>query len=253
MTLPLIIMLLDRELPRISGRPVIENDYNLTLQLGYKPNSQFTGRAKALESLHRLLTNSNVEKRLQATTVVVLGIGGVGKTQCVRQYAYRYCSQYTSISWINGTSLETTYAGFHELARRLIRHYSTVNKASIPPYTNLAQHLGIPGLIDGDGEVSFNHKTRSSVVEAVKNWFSAANNNRWLVIFDNVDDLESFDIGDFLPTAAENGKILMTSRRRECSRFGEELELDVMEKLESIELLQCSCKRTFTAQGKIGS
>ena len=90
------------------------------------------------------------------------------------------------------------------------------------------------------------------MVEAVKGWYSLEKNKGWLVIFDNVDDLESFDVGEFFPTAAANGNILITTRRRECTRFGVELELDVMQKLESIELLQRSCKREqeFTGQGR---
>lgn len=243
----------DRESARTLARSSIQDDYRLALQLGYKPNSLFTGREEMLKSLHLLLTISSMETNGPvATTVVLLGIGGVGKTQLARQYAYTYCAHHTSISWINGTSLETTYTSFHELARRLVRHYAARNKALIPPYTNLAQHLGMPGLIDGDGQIIVSYKTRGVVVEAVKDWFSSPNNTGWLVIFDNVDDLDSFNIGEFFPTAAVNGKILITTRRRECTRFGEELELDVMQKLESIELLQRSCKRkqAFTGQGK---
>ena len=96
----------DRESARTLAHSSIEDDYRLTLQLGYKPNSHFTGRVEMLESLHRLLTMSSVETNgPEATTVVLLGIGGVGKTQLDRQYAYTYCAHHTSISWINGTSL----------------------------------------------------------------------------------------------------------------------------------------------------
>ena len=246
----------DHESAHTIARSVIEDNYCLALQLKYKPNSLFIGREEMLDSLHRLLKDTSPEtSTVPAAIVVLLGIGGVGKTHFARQYSYKFCSGYTSISWINGTSLETTYAGFHDLARRLVRHYGASNKALIPPYTNLAQHLGMPGLIDGDGQIAFNPKTRSLVVEAVKDWFSSPKNMGWLLIFDNVDDLDSFNIGDFFPTAAANGKMLITTRRRECTRFGEELELDVMQKHEGIELLQRSCKRkqAFTGQGKINT
>ena len=244
---------LDRDPACAAAHPLIKDDYCLTLELGCKRNLHFTGRKDVLHTLHKMFINPSIgTNRPQATTVVLLGIGGVGKTQCARQYAYTHGSQYTSINWINATNLETTYASFHELARRLVRHYATRNKASIPPFIKLAQHLGIPGLIDGNGQISFIHETRKAVVEAVKEWYSSENNQGWLLIFDNVDDLESFDIGEFFPTAAANSSILITTRRRECTRFGEELELDVMQKLESIELLQRSCKRKhpFTGQGE---
>lgn len=237
-----------------AGGSLIKDNYQIGLHLKYKPNSFFTGREQMLNSLHEQLKDSNVEGGTSPTSVVVLiGTGGVGKTQLARQYAYQHSSLYSSISWISGTSLETAYEGFHEIAQRVVRHYAAENKGTIPPYTNLAQHLGMPGLIDGEGRISPDHVHRSVVVEAVKSWLAAPQNADWLLIFDNVDDLDSFNIGDFLPTTVANGNILITTRRRECTRFGTELELKVMVELESIELLRRSCQRkqAFTRQGKI--
>lgn len=230
----------------------IEDDYRLVLQLGYRQNPHFTGREVILNALHIALTTSMAGVgRESPTAVVLLGIGGVGKTQLARQYAYRYSSNHTSISWINGMSIETIYASFLELAQRIIPHYVSRNKAAIPPFSNLAQHLGMHNLIDIDGQIIFTHKTRQPIVEAIKTWFSLHGNNGWLMIFDNVDDLDSFSIGDFFPATAENGRILITTRRRECTRFGDELELDVLEERESINLLQRSCqyKQPFKDKG----
>ena len=237
-----------------AGGSLIKDNYHLGLHLKYKPNSIFTGREEMLKSLHEQLKGSNVDGDTLSTSIVVLiGMGGVGKTQLARQYAYQHSSLYTSIIWISGMSLETVYEGFHEIAQRVVRHYAAENKGTTPPYTNLAQHLGMLGLIDGEGRISPKHVHRSLVVEAVKSWLAAPQNADWLVIFDNVDDLDSFDIGEFLPTTVANGKILITTRRRECTRFGTGLELKVMVELENIELLRRSCQRkqAFTSQGKI--
>lgn len=231
----------------------IKDDYRLPLQLGYKQNSHFTGRERILTSLHEALTSSRMESEDESpAAVVLLGTGGVGKTQLARQYAYKHSSDHTSIAWINSMSVGTIYASFLELARRIIPHYASRNRALVPPYNNLAQHLGMPNLINADGQVNFTHETRHIVVEAVKGWFSLPGNTGWLIIFDNVDDLDSVSIGDFFPTAAENGRILITTRRRECTRFGNELELDVLEECESIKLLQRSCqhKQCFQEEGK---
>ena len=35
------------------------------------------------------------------------------------------------------------------------------------------------------------------VVNAVGQWFTASENTKWLLIFDNLDDLQSFDIDDY--------------------------------------------------------
>ncbi|CZT09975.1 uncharacterized protein RAG0_14579 [Rhynchosporium agropyri] len=103
-------------------------------------------------------------------------------------------------------------------------------------------HLGLGYLINADGQVTFDHHTRHSVVKALMGWFSLPRNPGWLLIFDNVDDLESVNVGDFFPTVAKNRMILITTRRRECTRFGVELELDILDEDESIRLLQRSCQ-----------
>ena len=60
---------------------------------------------------------------------------------------------------------------------------------------------------------------RSKVAEVVIDWLNTPQNRHWLLIFDNVDDIESFDIREFFPNASK-GNILVTSRRREAARYG---------------------------------
>jgi hypothetical protein len=230
----------------------VEDDYSLGLDLRHPQNPQFTGREDKLESLHKLLMVSGDKTCcLEATPVVLLGAGGVGKTQLSRQYAYTYSSSYTSITWIHGQSLGTIYTGFHTFACRLVRHYAARNQSITSRYAALARHLNLSGLINSNGDVSFNHNVRDQVVEAVKNWLSFSRNTGWLLIFDEVDDLEGFDLTKFFPMTTTNGKILITTRRREGARFGRELELGVLGEAESIELLRRSSRRKqkFTGQG----
>jgi Cdc6-like AAA superfamily ATPase len=234
----------------------ITDDYHLVLQLGYNQNSQFTGRETQLSKLHDLLMNTGTYRETHGgatTAVVVIGTGGVGKTQLARQYVYQHQTSYTSVHWINGTSEDTTYDSFRTLACRLIEHYSAHNRAAVPPYTNLAQHLGLFGLVGGDGDLTSDRKSRDTVVKAVKNWFAGAQNSGWLMVFDNVDDLESFNIRKYLPAAVVDGKILLTSRRRDCGSLGKAFELDVLSEQESLELLKRSCQfdETLTTEGEI--
>ncbi|KAK4895529.1 hypothetical protein LTR27_006311 [Elasticomyces elasticus] len=227
-----------------AGQHSITDNYTLELRLGYKQNSIFTGREQALNDLHDLLTSpGRLPDEARGSPIVVHGTGGVGKTQLARQYAYLRHKSFTSVSWINCTSIDTTYASFHTLARRLVEHYATKNKASIPPFSNLAQHLGLHGLIDQDGVITWSHTSRDSVVEAVKKWLSRPDNIGWLVIFDNFDDLDSYDIASFFPDQTGNGRILITTRRRECARLGIPMELDVLDHSESTDLLKRSCQR----------
>lgn len=58
-----------------------------------------------------------------------------------------------------------------------------------------------------------------AIVGDVLNWFSRPSNNKWLLLFDNVnreysarsEDLKAFDIKEYLPEG-DHGSILITSR-----------------------------------------
>jgi len=63
---------------------------------------------------------------------------------------------------------------------------------------------------------------------------------RWLLVFDNLDNPEDFPgILNFVP-AGHCGSILITSRHAGSKELGQSVELDRMEKTEGLQLLLCS-------------
>jgi hypothetical protein len=61
-----------------------------------------------------------------------------------------------------------------------------------------------------------------------------------VALFDNVDDLDNFNVSRFFPRVPR-GDILITSRRREAWRLGNAIEVGVMDEKEAIQLLtRCS-------------
>src|SRR6266480_1062625 len=64
----------------------------------YQRNPFFTGRDDMLTQLHRIL----VEEKTVAITqpYAITGLGGIGKTQLVIEYAYRYGYEYQSVLWM---------------------------------------------------------------------------------------------------------------------------------------------------------
>jgi tetratricopeptide (TPR) repeat protein len=65
---------------------------------------------------------------------------------------------------------------------------------------------------------------QTRVVSAVKRWYQA--NTRWLLIFDNADDLTI--LRDFLPTGGK-GHILLTTREQATGRIAQRIEIEKME------------------------
>ena len=88
--------------------------------------------------------------------------------------------------------------------------------------------------------------TRTESLKCLKiigeSWFAAEDNNKWLLIFDNYDDLKNVDIYDFLDPSS-SGSILITSRSRDTGRIGKELEIQDVAEDEALEILRKSARR----------
>ncbi|KAL9119010.1 MAG: hypothetical protein Q9187_004437 [Circinaria calcarea] len=102
--------------------------------------------------------------------------GGSGKTQTVIQFAFRNRSKYGSgVIFLNASSHDTLIADF----------------------SHLFDVLELEGI--------------SNKVHAIKKWLSVEEHSDWLLNFDNVDDLGSVRISNYIPTTSW-GHVIITSR-----------------------------------------
>ncbi len=175
-----------------NASPSIENIF-------YGRNLFFTGREDLLTSLRERLSAGR--------SVALTGLGGIGKTQAVVEYAYRYQTSYQAIFWTRAATRST-----------LIEDYGTI-----------AGLLHLPEQQSKDQKV---------VVNAVKQWLTR--HQGWLLILDNVEDLSL--ITDFLP-AGSNGHILLTTRIQATGRIAPGVAIEQMDTDEAILLLLRRAKR----------
>ena len=129
---------------------------------------------------------------------VLHGLGGIGKTQLAIEFARKNQKNYSSIFWIDGSSKEKLKQSIANLANQLPSH-QLLERAKL-----YAQEP---------------HEELDGAVEDVLLWFSQSLNERWLLIYDNVDqdfspgtsDLQAFNLREYLPEA-DQGSVLITSR-----------------------------------------
>ena len=131
-------------------------------------NPHFTGRGGMLEELRDRLDHQDTTLVVQA----MYGMGGVGKTQLVIEYAHRYGTKYGLAWWID--------------AQQPVLIPQQVDR--------LAQRLGLTSGVATDS------------VERLK--AHLAYRSDWLLIFDNAERVE--DVAPFRP--ASGGNIVVTSR-----------------------------------------
>jgi hypothetical protein len=229
----------------------ISDNFNIPSTLSYGRNPTFVGRQQYLEKIYRIIGHGK-QRHTQPMPLVIQGIGGVGKTQLVREYIFAHRTNFSSVVWINSRSLQTTQSSFVAFMQEILDYYAQLSRIRPTPYGRIAHHLGVASFVNDAGQLVANLTNMNRVVGAVNRWLEREGNDDWLLVFDNVDDLESFRISDFFPNSA-SGTVILTSRRPECARLGEEVNLEAMNETESVTLLSKSIQRNIvTSEGTYG-
>jgi DNA-binding SARP family transcriptional activator len=134
------------------------------------------------------------------TVQALYGLGGVGKSQLTIEYAHRFAADYDLVWWID--------------AERPVL---------IPDQLlGLADMLGLPTVAVPAGVVVKRVLTELGSV------------GRWLLIFDNAE--RPADIADYRPSGG--GHVLVTSRSPGWGALGGRVEVDVLDRSETVALLR---------------
>ena len=173
-----------RPLAPLQAKP----DFRIILWNVPPRNLCFTGREIYLQAIHQTLA--------QTKAAAVSGIGGMGKTQTVIEYAHRNRGDYESVLWSSAAADGSLLSGFAALANRL----------ELPER---------------------NEKELSAVAGAVSRWLES--NSGWLLILDNVDTVEDLNMVRQLVPSASAGHLLITTRLHGTSRVAKNVDLERME------------------------
>ncbi|QNE78594.1 tetratricopeptide repeat protein [Streptomyces finlayi] len=170
----------------------------------------FTGRASVLERVRDQLRGDTPSG--QHLPQVLYGLGGVGKTQVAREYAHRFRADYDLVWWVESEQPDRVVSSLAELAAEM-------------------------GLRTGDGVTD----AAMAALEALR---SGSPYSRWLLVFDNVEDLDhALDVfaDETAPISGSlYGHILATCRNKPVSAQIQSTEVEVFTRAESVEHL---CRR----------
>ncbi|KAK5081053.1 hypothetical protein LTR70_009228 [Exophiala xenobiotica] len=108
--------------------------------------------------------------------IVLGGIGGI-----VVAFARRHCSFYDSTFLFNATSEVMLKVSFRRIAEVIFDHQN---------------------LHDFEDE---------QILAGVRQWLSEPSNSQWLMILDNYDEPDTYDVVEYYPTAS-HGAIIVTTR-----------------------------------------
>jgi hypothetical protein len=171
--------------------------------------------------------------------ILLHGLGGVGKTEIALAYAHNHMDIYPNIFWVDADTEQTVNASFRVIAQDIVR--ATVQAEAMNAEVShrmMVQTLGLQGIIREDTfEITqqLNATQEQRVVQAVRQWLSDSAHRNWLLILDNVDDLTSYKIADYLPTT--NGHTIITSRRSASEFPFQAIAVDILPELDAVRLL----------------
>ena len=163
----------------------------------------FVGRDDEMTKLEQLFCPPRPSHKM---VYAVYGLGGIGKSQLVAQFANRQRDTFTAIFWINGTTKESFIRDMAGIAPR-VSPKAPKGDLNSPPF-------------------------QEKMCELVSTWLENDKNYKWLIIVDNVD-LDSggvqstsrhYELDTLLPGAA-HGSVLITTRDASLKQRFESLEL----------------------------
>jgi hypothetical protein len=188
-------------------------------------------REAELEGMHIVLSGDGSRR-----TVVLHGLGGIGKTQLTVAYAKQYKDSYLAIFWLNIKDRDSLMQSFARVARQILRQHPSASRLS---------NVNMKGNLD-------------EVVDAVKAWLSLPNNTRWLMIYDNYDNPKL--LGNTDPAAVDvrkyflelyQGFIIITTRLLQV-RIGHFIQIKKLENMRySLEILLNTSRREKLINGEI--
>ncbi|KAI1077186.1 hypothetical protein F5B20DRAFT_572336 [Whalleya microplaca] len=168
-------------------------EFCITFSLTDVPEIQnFVARERELVEIHRVLSGSDGARR----SVVLHGLGGIGKTQLAITYAKRYRDEHSAVIWLSVKDEASIQQSFVKAARQIMQQH---------PDASCLRGLDL--------------QDSAKTINAVKTWLSLPSNTRWLLIYDNFDnpklangpDDTGIDINRFLPEAYQ-GSVIITTR-----------------------------------------
>jgi ubiquitin len=167
------------------------------------------GRTLVLDRMKTYFCSPRHETELQKT-IVLTGIGGVGKSQIALAYAARNRRLYRNCIQIEASSKKSVDESFAAVA-------STIKAA--------LRMNNMPNANEAD----------SLPIHFVKEWLSQRR-TRWLIIFDNYNDPDEVDI-DWLVPRRSIGDVIINSRQKDAERMGHGISVEGMDPTEAQSLI----------------
>ncbi|KAL2867769.1 uncharacterized protein BJX67DRAFT_77366 [Aspergillus lucknowensis] len=202
----------------------------------------FTGRRKVLTELEGYF---RAARRANPQVAVLIGLGGIGKTQTALRYFERRKAAYTIALFVECNTKQEAIAAFVRFAHLVVDE--ELRQCPDSTYIEAVKKLGFSGLLDEQDQANQSSaESQTRVVDAVKRWLGRQQ-KPFLIIFDNADDPAAVNLDQLIPRH-QDGDILITTRDKGAQAFGQAFPIDEMNEKDAIDLLAHASNMAFTSK-----
>lgn len=153
------------------------------------------------------------------------------KTQLAIEFAQKSQKIFSSIFWLNDDNKKSLRQSLAQIDRKLLKDQ----------ISNLCRRF-----------FKTSSEELDEIISNILIWFDKLENNRWLLIFDNVDrdnspeadDPQSYDVKKFF-SEVNHDSILITSRLRQLRQHEQNRQFERMSDLQEAEVLRCRIERSI--------
>ena len=180
----------------------------------------FTGRDDILEQLRKYLRE---EERYSSQTAVLIGLGGIGKTQIALKYFERTRLYYSIVLFVECNTRQESIAAFVRFACLIIDE--ELRRFPKMTYAEAVNRSGFSSLLDEPATLSMKER-HIRIVRSVKAWLSRQE-DKFLIIVDNADNPGKIRLREYI-TPHKNGDIIITTRDADAKVFGRPFAIEEM-------------------------
>jgi AAA+ ATPase superfamily predicted ATPase len=172
--------------------------------------SKFVARPVEIAELERVLLPDRQSNRQKC--FVLYGLGGIGKTQLAVEFASQHHHRFSAVFWLDGRSKDSVTRSIAAIANRI-------------PEGQISKSSKSYAIGSSTGDINI-------VIQEVMLWLAQEDNDKWLLIFDNVDqnygrhtsNAEAYDVKQYF-SGVNHGSILITTRLAKLAQLGDSEQL----------------------------
>jgi hypothetical protein len=217
--------------------------FKLPFRLPIPRNPDFVGRKNLLTQIHSHifppLGGHDQITAIDGRVAVLYGLGGMGKTQLALRYAAENRDQFSAIHYVDGSSEINARVGFRDIGQRYADMVMGLEDPEEPK--RALQRLQLAPYFSPKGQLSYDNIHLIEITKAVTGILEQDGNDSWLLILDNVDELDKFPIRDFLPKTPFR-RVIITTRLTAAIRLGYDIEVDSIDEVDGVAILLNSAR-----------